>query len=377
MEALFWLCVAGTGFSYFLYPALLLVFRARPICKASATTQPRISVVVAARNEGRRIAAKLEGTLSLDYPAELLEIIVASDASDDDTDAIVQSFASQGVRLSRTPARGGKEAAQALAIQKAAGDILVFTDSATRLDPDALRRIADAFTDPSVGAVSSEDRMEGPADGSAESSESAYVRYEMWLRRLESDRAGLVGLSGSLFAVRREIADGWPTTVPSDITAALLTARAGLRAIADPELFGHYPDLRNTHNEYERKLRTVVRGMAAVAAQRALLNPFRFGLFSLQLWGHKVMRWLTPVFMLLLLILSAVLASVSKVYLAFLLLQCAVYLLATVTWLIPALRRSSVCRLTLYLVQVHLALLHAVWRYLRGERIVMWTPSVR
>src|SRR5690349_8626393 len=132
LEVLFWTCAAGCCFSYFLYPALLLLAPRRPLRTAPLASLPRLSVIIAARNEKKRIERKLRDTVTLDYPRELLEIIVASDASDDGTDEIVQGYSSSGVRLSRTEMRGGKEAAQAHAIAAATGEIIVLTDSATR-----------------------------------------------------------------------------------------------------------------------------------------------------------------------------------------------------------------------------------------------------
>ncbi len=377
LEVAFWLSAVGSVFSYFLYPALLRLVPRRPLQQTDQGRLPRISIIIAARNEQKRIGEKLRSTLSLDYPRELLEILVASDASDDQTDDIVRSFQNEGVRLSRSATRGGKEAAQGHAIRESTGEIIVFTDSATRLDAGALRRIARGFTDPTVGAISSEDRVESDGDSAGASGEGAYVRYEMWLRALESDRAGLVGLSGSLFAVRRAVAEQWPAHVPSDISAALRTASLRLRAITDRELFGYYKDLHDTSKEYRRKVRTVVRGMAAVANMAHLLNPFRYGLYAFQLWGHKIMRWLTPVFLLLVWILSTALAMRAPFFLALFALQTLFYLLATLAWFVPGLQRIGPLRLACYLVQVHVALLDAGFRYVRGERIVVWTPSVR
>jgi cellulose synthase/poly-beta-1,6-N-acetylglucosamine synthase-like glycosyltransferase len=377
LEAAFWFCAIGSGFSYFFYPAILLLAPRVPVNLAAPQQLPRISVIIAARNEQKRIEHKLRSTLALDYPRELLEIIVASDASDDRTDEIVRFFGASGVRLSRHGQRGGKEAAQAHAIGESTGEVIVFTDSATRLEPDALQRIARNFSDPTVGAVSSEDRLEPVSTRGSSSGEAAYVRYEMWLRRLESDRAGLVGLSGSLFAVRRLVAERWPIHVPSDISAALRAASLGLRVIADPDLCGYYSDLHDTSNEYERKVRTVVRGMAAVANMRELLNPFRYGWYSFQLWGHKILRWMTPVFLIVLWAVSGLLAAHGTFYLAMFALQSFVYGVAALAWLIPQLQRIAPLRLACYLVQVHVALLDAGLRYARGERIIVWSPSVR
>jgi glycosyltransferase involved in cell wall biosynthesis len=377
LEVAFWLCVSGCGLSYFLYPGLLRLAPRRAIQLAPQAELPRVSIIITARNEQKRIEQKLRNTLALDYPRERLEIIVASDASDDRTDEIARSLSGSGVTLSRAAIRGGKEAAQAHAIAGSSGEIIVFTDTTTRLDPDAIRRIVTNFSDPAVGAVSSEDRIESTGPDTPSSGEGAYVRYEMWLRRLESERAGLVGLSGSLFAVRRIVAEKWPAHVPSDISAALRTASLGLRAISDPELFGYYSDIRDASKEYGRKVRTVIRGMAAIANMRHLLNPWRYGWYAIQLWGHKIFRWLTPVFLALLVVISAALAFHHTFYMLAFALQAVLYLGAAMASLEPRLQGLTFFRLTYYFTQVHLALLEAGLRFLRNERVVVWNPSVR
>src|SRR5262249_35997010 len=155
---------------------------------------------------------KIDNALAIDYPG--LEVIVASDCSTDRTDDIVREYAGRGIRLVRAPERLGKENAQEYAIRAAQGDIIVFSDVATWIPADALRKLASYFQTPGVGAVSSEDRFIDQQGGVA--GEGVYVRYEMWLRRMESNLAGLVGLSGSFFAARRSICLDWDIHSPSD-----------------------------------------------------------------------------------------------------------------------------------------------------------------
>jgi len=376
MTMVFWLALLGAAYSYFLYPLLLgLVPRRRKVASPAPAQPPFLSVIITVYNESGRIADKLDNTLALDYPAERREIIVASDASDDGTDDIVASYAGRGVRLVRAPRHDGKEAAQALAIAAARGDILVFSDASTRLPPHSLRRIADNFLDPAVGAVSSEDRFLSP-DGKTVG-EGLYVRYEMWLRRLESERAGLVGLSGSFFAARREVCADWDLLAPSDFNTALNCARRGFIAISDPELLGYYPALQDESREYQRKLRTVIRGITGLMRQPQVLNPFRYGLFALQVWSHKVMRWLVPWFLLLLLVSSIVLAASAWVYALALAGQVAFYLLVIGGVLSRRLREHALVKIPYFFAQVNVAIAHASLAFLAGKRITTWQPSKR
>ena len=206
-EITFWSSVALVLYAYLGYPSALMalsVFRNRPVKKGRVL--PRVSFIIAARNEGARIREKIENTLNQDYPFERLEVIVASDCSSDGTDGIVSSYSGR-VRLVRAPERSGKEAVQQLAIEVASGDVLVFSDVATALAPDGISCIVRNFADPTVGCVSSVDRFIDP-DGRI-TGEGAYVRYEMFLRILETRVNSLVGLSGSFFAARREVCRHW------------------------------------------------------------------------------------------------------------------------------------------------------------------------
>jgi len=376
LEALFWGGAFIAVYSYLLYPLLLTLIqrRASPVRDTGAGL-PHITVIITARNEQARIAEKLENTLAVDYPQNLCNVLVASDASEDATDAIVNGFAARRVQLVRSAERKGKEHAQWLAIQAATGSILMFTDTATRLRPDTLRLLAEDFADPTIGAVSSEDELVSK-DGSVRG-EGAYVRYEMALRRLESRVAGLVGLSGSCFAVRKSVCAGWRTDTPSDITTALLCAQSGLRAISEGRVKGSYEDLKDDSKEFGRKKRTIIRGMTAVWELRESLNPFRYGLFALQVWSHKIFRWLVPVGLLLSIATSGVLASYSPFYRALLLLQVAGYLAALLAYVSGGARRLMPLRIALYFVVANIATAAATWDFLRGVRIVTWNPSQR
>ena len=373
MRTLFWIGLLGCCYSYGIYPLLLRLVPSRRSGRPVVGWSPKVSLIIACRNEARRLRHKLDNALSLDYPD--LEILVCSDASDDDSDAIVVEYAPRSVRLVRSPERRGKEFAQGLAIAAATGEVLVFSDAGTDLPSESIRFIVEDLADPGIGAVSSEDVFIS-ADG-AVGGEGAYVRYEMWLRRLESERAGLVGLSGSFFAVRRSILDGWDPGIPSDFACALRAVRAGTRAISDPRVVGIYRDIKDPGKEYSRKVRTAVRGMTAVSCLSEVLNPGRYGWFAFQIWGHKIMRWLVPWFMLLLLVSSAVLAPAGGFYLVAFVAQVAGYGLVFASHLLPALRRLLPVRLGYFFVQVNLALAEAGINFLRGRRIVTWEPSAR
>lgn len=371
----FWLSLLGAVFSYFLYP-LILSFspsrRDRPEAP-SPPSSPRVTLIVTAHNEEKRIREKINNCLALEYPD--LEILIASDASSDSTDQIVQEYAPEGVKLARADERKGKEYAQLQAISRATGDILVFSDVATSIPEDAIGRMVSYFDDPAVGAVSSEDRFIS-RDGSV-AGEGAYVRYEMWLRGLESSKAGLVGLSGSFFAARRSVCDAWDIYSPSDFNTALSCARLGLVAVTAPDVLGYYRDVADAAREYQRKVRTIIRGLTALSRHLEVLNPAKFGLFAFQVFGHKVMRWSVPWFQALLLLTSVLLAGNGGIYGLVLAGQLVFYGLAISGHLSPALQRYTLVKIPYFFCQVNLAVAHACISFFSGKRMTVWAPSQR
>ncbi len=337
--------------------------------------RPRITVIIPAYNEANRIAEKLDNTLAAEYPPGMREIIVASDASTDATDNIVRRYEPDGVRLVRADARRGKEYVQALAISAATGEIIVFTDVSTTIAKTALQDIVKAFSNPTVGAVSSEDRIIGK-DGQI-LGESAYVRYEMLLRRLESRVNSLVGLSGNFFAARKIVCNNWDPVLPGDFNTAINCTVLGYKAITDSSVLGYYPDIQNESHEYQRKLRTVIHGISSVLHRMDILNPARFGLFAMQIWGHKLMRWLVPWFLVLLLISSILLLDAHWIYRIALYMQLLFYLMALLGRQYATKLQSNVLKIPYFFVQVNLAIAHAWILYLRGERMTTWEPTKR
>jgi len=375
-QTLFWISTGFVFYAYAGYPLLLLLMgMIRSRSAQNVPYQPSVSFIITAYNEEKRIREKLENTLRLDYPSHLFDIVVASDCSTDATDDIVRSFESSGIRLVRSEIKKGKEAAQKLAVESTAGEILVFSDTATILEPHAVSTIVQNFSDETVGCVSSVDRFID-VDG-AVSGEGAYVRYEMWLRQLETRVNTLVGLSGSFFAARRTVCRDWAPDLQSDFNTLLNSVRLGLRGVADPNTVGYYKNLMDQRKEYERKVRTVVRGISVFMRSLSLLNPVRYHLFAWQLLSHKLCRWLVPFAMIVALMANGYLAASSSFYRAILLMQVGFYALALVYIGTQRVPRLGMLRIPSFFVMVNISILDAWLRYFRGERIVSWNPSKR
>jgi len=366
---LFWCSFGLVVYAYFGYPCLLIAMST--LINQRVRRGPNrcaVTLIITAYNEVARIAAKLENTLAQNY-AGPLEIIVASDCSNDGTDDIVRAFAPR-VRLIRAPERRGKEAAQQLAVQGASGEILIFSDVATALAPDAVATITENFADPTVGCVSSIDRFVD-ADGRI-SGEGAYVRYEMFLRTLETRVKTLVGLSGSFFAARRAVCRDWASDRQSDFNTLLNSVRLGLRGVLDPLSVGYYRPITDPRCEFQRKVRTVVRGIGVFVANVGMLNPLRHGLFAWQLASHKLCRWLVPWAMIIAFVTNAALVTESFWWVAIFGAQLGFYAAIAGGW-------AGKCslRIPYYFFVANLAILIAWLRYARGERMVSWNPSDR
>ena len=376
MDAVFWRSIIGVRFAYLGYPLSLMLiafFRQRRVKRTPI--EPSVTLIITAHNEEKGIESKIINTLELDYPRDRMEIIVASDGSTDRTNDIVRRYSKEGVKLLAFAKRRGKEFAQKDAVASAKGDVLVFTDVATQLRASGLREIVSNFSDPSVGCVSSEDRLER-SDGQT-AGEGFYVRYEMLLRCLETRAHSLVGLSGSFFAARKEVCSDFSADMQSDFKTLLNSIRLGLRGVSDADALGYYLDVADQKKELERKIRTIIRGLTVFFQHLELLNVFRYGLFSYQLFCHKLLRWLVPLFLFTALMSNLVLAFGSRAYFIIFLLQVMFYALAAITLLKKDPPNHLLLKIPGYFLSVNLAIAIAWWRYLSGYRVLMWTPSER
>ena len=377
MEAIFWLSVAAIGYAYVGYPVLLVVLsRLRPKPVKSGHWTPSVTVIIAAYNEERDLAAKLENTLALDYPPSQLEIIVTSDCSSDRTDEIARSFATRGVRLHRQEERHGKTAAQNAAVTKARGEIIVFSDATTHYRPDVLRLMIPAFADSSVGCVTGRVIYQDDKDSNVGSGTQSYWNYEFFLKKHESAVCSLIGVCGCMYAVRASAYVPLYNEACSDFIIATTMVEQGLRAVYVPEAVCTEEPNRQAKKELAARVRIISQTFSDLWRNRAVLNPFRSGFYAVQLWSHKLMRYLVPVFLIAIFFASAFLATRNAFYAAVFVMQVAFYLAALVSWMLEKLGvTSGLLALPQYFVITNLASLIAFVKFLTGERYTRWEPS--
>jgi len=377
VELVFWLSVAAVAYAYLGYPLLLTILSklaAKPVKSRDWT--PSVTVVIAAYNEERDLAEKLENTLALDYPASRLEIMVTSDCSSDRTDEIARSFADRGVRLHRQEERHGKTAAQNAAVEKATGEIIVFSDATTHYRPDVLRLMVPAFADQTVGCVTGRVIYQDEKDSSVGAGTQSYWNYEFFLKRHESAVCSLIGVCGCMYAVRKSAYKPLYNDACSDFIIATTMVEQGLRAVYVPEAVCIEEPNRQARKELAARVRIISQTFADLWRNRTVLNPFRSGFYAIQLWSHKLMRYLVPVCLIAIFVSTAFLAPRSPFYAVLFGLQVCFYLAALVS---SALERLGLnvryLALPQYFVITNLASLIAFVKFLSGERYARWEPS--
>jgi cellulose synthase/poly-beta-1,6-N-acetylglucosamine synthase-like glycosyltransferase len=376
-EIIFWLSAAALSYTYAGYPLLLLIMsRLRPREVRRGAFERSVSVIVTAYNEERDLAAKLENTLALDYPRELLEIIVASDCSTDRTDEIAHAFADRGVRLARQPQRLGKTAAQNMAVAEARGEIILFSDATSLYERDVLRVMMPSFADPTVGCVAGRLIYVDPAESRVGRGARSYWSYETFLKRHESRVCSLIGASGCLYAVRRSAYVALYPEACSDFIIATKMVEQNLRSVYEPAAVCTEETNRQIDKELKMRVRVIAQTFTDLWRHRAMMNPLRSGFYAVQLLSHKVMRYAVPFFLIAILATSGILARYSMLYRIVFVSQLGCYLGALGAWMLErAGVHSRMLALPQYFVLFNLAALIACYQFLRGERYAHWETN--
>ena len=376
LQIIFWVLIFFISWVYLGYPIILWListFQSKEVNKKEFS--PKLSLVIVAYNEEKWIRKKIDNTLASNYPSKELEIIVVSDGSTDKTEEIVDSYREVGVKLLAISKRHGKHYGQGRGIQIAKNDIVILTDATTFLQRDALCKIVRNFADPQVGCVSGEDRIEEL--DSKVSGEGIYVRYEMNLRSLESKVGSLVGVSGCFFALRKELCRNWIDNFSSDFYIPIMARMSGYRSVLEREAIGYYKVTDEPQKEFPRKVRTIVHGIEVLIRFKRILNPFKYGLFSLQMISHKLLRWLVPLYLIFLFWTNLLILNLHIFFLITLILQFVFYLLAVFAFLFKGLKNIPVFGIPLFFVMANYSIIVAWHNFIIGNKFVLWEPTKR
>ncbi|MBE7517128.1 MAG: glycosyltransferase family 2 protein [Chloracidobacterium sp.] len=372
----FWICVALLGYVYFGYPLLVYaVSRLFPKKVHRSNIEPSVTVLITAFNEEKAIRRKLDNTLDIDYPAEKLEILVASDGSTDRTDEIVKEYAGRGVKLFRQDGRVGKTETQNRAIAEAAGEIVLFSDATTEYTQDVLERILPAFADDSVGCVAGRLEYVNNDDSNVGKGTQGYWNYETFLRSAESRACSLIGASGCMYAVRRSAYREMYPEACSDFLICTVLYRNDLRSVFEPSAVCFEETNQNTDDEMRMRIRVISQTLADLVRNADMLNPFKSGFYAIELISHKALRYAVPLMLAGMFISSVVLAASSPFFFVASVLQAAFYLSALVGSILERLDiRITLLVVPLYFVLANLASVIAFYRFIRGERYATWEP---
>lgn len=374
-EAVFWVSALLILYAYAGYPLMLRVVTSvldPPDDEPAPGDPPSVTMIVPVYNERQHIVEKMKNTAALDYPAGRLEVLFVSDGSTDGTaDLVAQHRDSRSV-LVELETRRGKAAALNAGLERAQHEIVVFSDASIFLEPDALCQIVRPFASARIGCVSGEDRIAGSGG------EALYGQYELFIRRRETRVHSIVGASGCFYAARRALCEPFVPNLAPDFLSVLRTVERGFRAVAEPRAGGTMAAVDRAADEFQRKVRTLLRGITTLIEYRHLLNPFRYRRFSWLLFSHKLLRWLVPFLLVAMFASNLMLARDSPAYALSWLLQAAFYGLALSSLAgVRPLARSIPARVALYFTTTNAAAMIAWLKYFSGVRQELWSPSRR
>ncbi len=377
---IFVICGLALAYVFLLYPlaVILLGSRRREPSQPrwlDAQAGPTVTVILAAYNEERHLSEKLSNTMRQDYPAGKLDIIVVDDGSTDYTVEIVRQFQDNRVQLLQQERRLGKTAALNRAVREAKGEVLVFTDANALFQADAVQHLVNSFdAEGNVGVVCGELKYQlHPQTAGAD--EGYYWDLEIQLKRAESQLGTLLGANGSIYALRRELYIPLHEDVISDFIEPLLLARKGYRTIYQPQAISYESSSRNLKAEFRRKKRIVQRGLYGLWAHSELLSPIASGWLAVQLWSHKALRWLTPLWGLGLLLGSWGLQQQPFFFWLLWVQVCGYGICLTSLLLQMVGKPMKLLRLPAYAAMLLAATLSAWWGFLRGQKVVVWEPQ--
>lgn len=340
-EPIFLAAVLLIVYTWSLYPVALFLasrfFNGKK--EETGPVLPAVTLLVTVRNEEGCIEDKIKNCLAIDYPREKFEILIASDGSMDRTDQIVLNYAAKGVRLFRLDKNEGKTNAQNRAVMAAKGEVIVLTDADTVLERDFIRKIVRPFNDPETGCVTGRcEYLKGP--GSVNSGLGFFWRYELLLRGLENRLGLLFTATGACMAFRKGLFREIPKDEGDDCAIPYDVLLRGAKTVYEERAVAYVRNPNEYTAEFRARIRMVIRNLVSTLRHGELINFFRHPFYAWAIWSHKILRWMTPVFMLLVLISNvALLGKEGAFYKTFFFLQAFFYSLALIGYY---LERSSV-----------------------------------
>jgi cellulose synthase/poly-beta-1,6-N-acetylglucosamine synthase-like glycosyltransferase len=377
-EFIFYSTLAIVIYTYVGYP--LLVLLRGSLCHKAYKKEPitpSVSLIIACHNEEAGIEAKLRNILSLKYPRDRLQVIIAADGCTDRTEEIVKRNTSHGVTLLSLP-RGGKAPALNSAVRKATGDIIVFSDANSMYAQDAIRKIVQPFADVCVGGVAGNQVYRKSLESNVvDAGEQGYWNFDRLLKIAQSRAGNAISATGAIYAIRKRLFRDVPGGVTDDFAISTRVIEQGYRLVFEAEAICYEPVAGAARAEFQRKTRIMTRGLRSVLLRRKLLNPFRYGFYSLQLFSHKVLRRLVVFPLLLMAVVTPLLWNDDWPFRVATVIE-GLFFLAAAIGLVCSRRRlptPKVIAVPFFFCMVNAAVLVAVWKVLFGQRIELWQPN--
>jgi cellulose synthase/poly-beta-1,6-N-acetylglucosamine synthase-like glycosyltransferase len=374
LEVVFWLCAGLIVWTQVGY-AIALAALARVLGQSATIGQPAqlpsVSLIVAAHDEESVIAAKVENALALDYPRELLELIVACDGC---SDATATRARDAGADVVIELPRGGKIRAQDAAVRRARGEIVAFSDANASWPPDAARMLVSAFADPSVGYACGQVRfVQAKSGANATNQEGLYWRYEMAVRSLESRLRSITAGNGAIYATRRDAYFEVDPIMGHDLSFPFNMVKRGLRAVYVPTARASEKMVPSIEGEFARK-RRMMSHTWPIVVRGGMLSPRGYGLgYGLMILSHRILRYATPMLHAVALLANAilVLTGAGPLYVITLALQLALLAAAALAGTARA-RPLLVAR---YYVLTTSSLAAGLWDWLRHGTEASWDAA--
>jgi cellulose synthase/poly-beta-1,6-N-acetylglucosamine synthase-like glycosyltransferase len=376
-EILFWISLGAVLHTYFVYPAMmgLLVRIRRPQAAPDPPPAlPRMSVVVSVYNEESILPEKLKNLETLDYPHDRIEFLFGSDGSTDRSDEILKNASLPGLHHYSFAQRRGKVAVVNDLVSRARGEIIVFSDANTMYRPDTIRSLTAQFADPRVGGVCGELLIQARATTAAGESEGSYWSYETYLKRWESIYQTILGGTGGVYAIRRELFRPLPTHKPvvDDFLIPLEVVRQGYRMVYEPGATAYEEATDSMGKEFRRRVRIGAQNFSGIPEFADLLHP-RHGFVAFALWSHKVLRWCVPFFAAIMLATSALLAAMWSLYFWILVGELAILASAFIGWAAERVRiHLGIFSMPYYVVAMNIALFVGFLKFVAGRQRTTW-----
>jgi poly-beta-1,6-N-acetyl-D-glucosamine synthase len=378
VAVLFWASILVVAYTFVGYPLVLwarakLRPRRPPVCVADDSQLPPVTVVIVVYNEGARIGRKIENLLKSNYPADRLNVLIASDASDDDTAAVVRSYADRGVKLLEFSERRGKAACVTDAMAAVTTEFVVLNDARQRLDAGAIRQLVCVlWGDESIGAVSGELVFEDDSPTDFSRGVDIYWTYEKFIRNQEALIDSTVGVTGAIYAIRRSCFSPLPLgAILDDVMVPMRVVRAGRRVTFEPAAVAYDVPSRDPAAERRRKVRTLLGNWQLLAFESWLLLPWKNRIWW-QFMSHKVLRLVAPLFIVLAFVQSVLLAGTSPFYRAMLLLQVGFYCAPLVGRVVPNRRLRSLFMAPMAFVYLNWFATRGFWEFLLKRKGHLW-----